>query len=123
MNGRTLAAVAAVLGFAPGAAAAQGYTLRLDGGIQGVSFRGYSADSIPVDSVVLGPNGGLETPTGYAVSCTSNAPYCDFWIPGPIRTTSPAVAQAALSMWGLGLPGLRVQVNAYATTDFNDVSS
>lgn len=123
MTGRALATAAALLALVPGVAAAQGYTLRLDGGIQGVSFRGYSADSIPVDSVVVGPDGGLETPTGYAVSCTSNAPYCDFWIPGPIRTTSPAVAQAALSMWGLGLPGLRVQVNAYATTDFNDVSS
>lgn len=123
MKGRVLAAAAALAGLLPGAAFAQGYTLRLDGGIQGVSFRGYSADSIRVDSVVVNPNGGLETPTGYAVSCTSNAPYCDYWIPGPIRTTSPAVAQAALSMWGLGLPGLRVQVNAYATTDFNDAAS
>lgn len=123
MTRRAVAVATMLLGLAPGAAVAQGYTLRLDGGIQGVSFRGYSADSIRVDSVVINPNGGLETPTGYAVSCTSNAPYCDFWVPGPIRTTSPAVAQAALSMWGLGLPGLRVQVNAYATTDFNDAAS
>ena len=87
-----------------------------------MSFRGYTADSIPVDSVVTGPNGGLETPTGYAVSCMFGAGMCNFWIPGPIRTTAPAVAQAALTMWGLGLPGLRVQVNGFATTDFSDAA-
>jgi hypothetical protein len=123
MNVRSVAAGALLLALAPATALAQGYTLRLDGGIQGVSFRGYSADSIPVDSVVTGSTGGLETPSGYAVSCTSNAPYCMFWIPGPIRSTTPAVAQAALSMWGLGLTGLRVQVNTYATTDFNTGAS
>jgi len=123
MNFRAAATGAALLAFLPAAGRAQGYTLRLDGGIQGVSFRGYTADSIPVDSVVRGANGGLETPTGYAVSCTFGAPVCNFWIPGPIRTTSPAVAQAALTMWGLGLPGLRVQLNAYATTDFNTAAS
>ena len=123
MNFRMVAAGAVLLGFAPAAARAQGYTLRLDGGIQGVSFRGYSADSIAAGSVVTGPNGGLETPNGYAVSCTSGAPYCHFWVPGPIRSTSPAVAQAALTMWGLGLTGLRVQLNTYATTDFNSAAS
>ena len=107
----------------PSAAAAQGYQLRLDGGIQAVSFRGYSADSIPVDSVVRGANGGLETPTGYAVSCTSNAPYCNFWIPGPVRVANPVVGQAAFTMWGLGLPGLRLQFNGYATTDVSNAGS
>ena len=52
MNLRTAAAAAGLLALLPGAATAQGYNLRLTGGIQGVSFRGYTADSIPVDSVV-----------------------------------------------------------------------
>jgi len=116
-------ATASLLVLLPAAASAQGYNLRLTGGIQGVSFRGYTADSIPVDSVVRTGNGSLETPTGYAVSCTSGMAYCNYWIPGPINTTAPAVAQAALTMWGLGLPGLRVQVNGYATTDFNTPAS
>ena len=123
MRLRTAAVAAALLTLLPGAAAAQGYNLRLTGGIQGVSFRGYKADSIPADSVVTAPNGSLETPTGYMVSCTWGAPYCNFWVPGPINTTAPAVAQAALTMWGLGLPGLRVQVNGFATTDFSDAAS
>lgn len=99
---------------------AQGYTLRVDAGIQAVSFRGYSPDSIPVDSVVVGSGGGLYTPTGYAVSCTSGMPYCNYWVPGPIRATNPAVAQAALTMWGFGLPGLRMQLNTFAVTDFSN---
>ncbi len=111
------------LALLPGTAAAQGYQLRLDGGIQAVSFRGYSADSIPVDSVVRTSNGALETPTGYAVTCTSNAPYCNFWIPGPIRVANPVVGQAAFTMWGLGLPGLRLQFNGYATTDVSNAGS
>ena len=123
MSVRSAAIAASLLALLPGAAIAQGYNLRLTGGIQGVSFRGYTADSIPVDSVVATGNGSLETPTGYAVSCTSNAPYCNYWIPGPINMTAPAVAQAVLTMWGLGLPGLRVQVNGYATTDFSDAAS
>lgn len=123
MNFRAAAAAAGLLALLPGTAIAQGYNLRLTGGIQGVSFRGYTADSIPVDSVVTTGNGSLETPTGYAVTCTSGVAYCNYWIPGPVQATAPAVAQAALTMWGLGLPGLRVQVNAFATTDFNEAAS
>ncbi|TFG86068.1 MAG: hypothetical protein E4H17_04495, partial [Gemmatimonadales bacterium] len=123
MNRRSVLAVAALALLFPAVVSAQGYNLRLTGGIQGVSFRGYTADSIPVDSVMATGNGSLETPTGYAVSCTSGLPYCNYWVPGPINTTAPAVAQAALTMWGLGLPGLRVQVNGFATTDFNTAAS
>ena len=123
MKFRKLATVLSVAIVLPAAAAAQGYNLRLSGGIQGVSFRGYTADSIPVDSVVTTGNGSLETPNGYAVACATGNLYCNYWIPGPINTTAPAVAQAALTMWGLGLPGLRVQVNGYATTDFNTNAS
>lgn len=120
---RRVAAVAILLALLPALAAAQGYNLRLTGGIQGVSFRGYTADSIPVDSVVTTGDGSLETPTGYAVSCTSGMPYCNYWVPGPINTTTPAVAQAALTMWGLGVPGLRVQVNGFATSGFGTAAS
>jgi hypothetical protein len=119
-SGLAVAALAALLSTAAGA---QGYQLRLTGGIQGVSYRGYTADSIPVDSVVTATNGALETPTGYMVTCTSGLPYCNYWIPGQINTTTPAVAQAALSMWGLGVPRLRVYVNTYATTDFSATAS
>ena len=101
MSLRTLAATASLVALLPALASAQGYNLRLSGGIQGVSFRGYKADSIPRDSVVATGNGSLETPTGYAVSCTSGASYCNYWVPGPINTTTPAVAQAALTMLSL----------------------
>ncbi len=122
MTRRALALAGTLVLLAPGAARAQGYTLRLDGGIQAVAFRGYSADSIRADSVVVGSNGGLYTPNGYAVSCTFGMPYCNYWVPGPVQQTNPAVAQAALTMWGLGIPGLRVQVNTFATTDFSNTA-
>lgn len=112
------AVVVVLLVLVPGGAAAQGYQLRMSAGFQSVSFRGYSADSILVDSVVQGPNGALETPTGYSVTCTSGLPYCNYWVPGPIQHSTPGMAQAALTMWGLGIPGLRVQVNGYAASDF-----
>lgn len=120
MTGRAGAAFGALLLLGAGAARGQGYTLRVDAGLQAVSFRGYSADSIRTDSVVVGSDGGLYTPTGYAVSCTSGMRWCNYWVPGPIRSTNPAVAQAALTMWGLGVPGLRIQVNTFATTDFSN---
>ncbi len=118
MRLRAAALTGLALALAAGTASAQGYQLRVSGGIQAVSFRGYSADSIRVDSVVTGPNGSLETPSGYAVACTSGLPYCNYWVPGPIRHSTPGMAQAALTMWGLGVPGLRVQVNGYAASDF-----
>jgi len=118
MTVRVAAATAMALATLAGTAAAQGYQLRMSGGIQAVSFRGYAADSILVDSVVTNSDGGLETPTGYAVACTSGQPYCNYWVPGPIRHSTPGMAQAALTMWGLGVPGLRVQVNGYAASDF-----
>ena len=57
MNVRTAAVAATLLVLLPGGASAQGYNLRVTGGIQGVSFRGYKADSIPVDSVVTARTG------------------------------------------------------------------
>jgi len=118
VNARPVAVAGLLLLACAGAASAQGYQLRLSGGLQAVSFRGYTADSIPIDSVVVNPSGGLETPTGYAVACTSGLPYCNYWVAGPVRHATPGMAQAALTMWGLGLPGLRVQVNGYAASDF-----
>lgn len=123
MISRNAMAAAGLLALVPAVLPAQGYQLRVSGGVQAVSFRGYSADSIPVDSVVQGPNGGLETPTGYAVSCTSGMPYCNYWVPGPIQHATPGMAQAALTMWGLGVTGLRVQVNGYAASDLGSAAT
>ncbi|HXI21536.1 MAG TPA: hypothetical protein VNH46_10645, partial [Gemmatimonadales bacterium] len=68
-------------GLAP-AARAQGYNLRLDTRVQSVAYRGVRLDSIPVGSVVTMPDGSLESPDGYAVSCAPGAAVCEFYRPG-----------------------------------------
>ena len=54
---------------------AQSYRARIDVRGQAVSFRGLVADSIAATDVVASPNGGPETPDGFAVRCDGSA-YC-----------------------------------------------
>ena len=101
----------------PAAASAQGYRLRLDARVQAAAYRGVTLDSILASDTVAGPNGGPQTPDGYAVSCTSGSNYCTFFRPGPKQSGGPMVTTADLSVWGLGVRGLSLRMTARVGTD------
>ncbi|HXI21843.1 MAG TPA: hypothetical protein VNH46_12185, partial [Gemmatimonadales bacterium] len=98
-------------GLAP-AARAQGYNLRLDTRVQSVAYRGVRLDSIPVGSVVTMPDGSLESPDGYAVSCAPGAAVCEFYRPGAEHRGGPLVLGGDLTAWGFGVRGLSLHANA-----------
>ena len=98
---------------------AQGYRVRLDTRFQSVSFRGLTPDSIPFASVVVGPDGGFETPDGFAVRCTPGRALCTFFRAGPRRASDPLVTSADLTVWGLGIAGLSLRANARWGVDLN----
>jgi hypothetical protein len=101
----------------PGArVGAQSWRLRLDAAAQRVEFRGITPDSIPVADARISPNGGLESPDGFAVDCIGDA-FCRFYRPGPIRAGIPASAGVDLALWGFGLQGFSVRISARALTD------
>lgn len=97
-------------------AAAQDYRVRLDASAQTVSFRGLFADSIPIAEVVTGANGGLETPDGHAVRCSSGN-YCFFFQPGPVLRAIPVTTSASLVMWSLGIEGLSLHATGRLVGD------
>lgn len=115
MTGRTIAAAIAasiwMLG-APAALAGQGWRLRVDASAQLVAFRGVELDSVPGTDVVAGPTGGPVSPDGIIARCPATSSYCYIFRPGEALRGGPAVTTAELSLWGLGLPGLRVHVRA-----------
>ena len=98
-------------------AAGQDYRLRLDSRVQSVAFRGVTLDSIAASQVVVGANGGLETPDGRAVTCFATTGYCVFYLPGDRLSSAPLVTSGDLTAWGFGVPGLSVRANARWTTD------
>ena len=100
----------------PAPVVSQGWRLRFDGSAQRLSFRGVTADSISEADVVTGPTGGPATSDGYAVTCFGDG-YCRYYRPGPVRRGVPASAAADLTMWGLGVTGLRVRMNLRTLTD------
>jgi hypothetical protein len=112
---------AVLLGVSAVSASAQGYLLRLDSRTQSVAYRGVMLDSIPAGSVVPGPNGGLETPDGYAVSCAPGAANCEFYRPGLEQRGGQLVMGEDLTVWGYGLRGLSLHANARIGLDLGAV--
>ncbi len=110
---RCLALAVAMVCAAP--LAGQGYRLRVDSRMQGVSWRGLVADSVPLTAGQLQPGGGVLTPDGHAATCDER--YCHYFRTGAVLRGVPWVTQADLTIWGLGLPGLRVRGNARYGTD------
>lgn len=98
----------------------QGYRMRIDTRLQAVAYRGLTPDSVALADVVAGANGGLESPDGFAVRCRTGRTMCAFFRPGPVRRGGPLVTTLDLSVWGLGLPGLRVRAKARATAEFGE---
>lgn len=120
MRRPTTLALLALLAASAGPLPAQQYTVRLDAQAQGVNYRGLRLDSIPVGQVVSGANGGLETPGGYAASCSPGRPYCDFYRPGAEETGGPFTTAADLTAWGFGVKGLSLHLNARLGLDLGD---
>ena len=74
---------------------AQSYRARIDVRGQAVSFRGLVADSIAAADAVMGPNGGSETPDGFAVRC-DGSPYCYYFRPGDVLRGLPLATTASV---------------------------
>jgi hypothetical protein len=105
---------------APAVLTAQTYRIRVDSRFQTVSYRGAAADSIPVAEVIVGTDGGLESPDGFAVTCVTGAAYCRFFRPGPELRGSPWVTTLDGALWGFGIRGLSVRVTGRAGFDLAD---
>jgi len=96
--------------------AAQSYRARVDVRGQAISFRGLVSDSIEASQVVVGPNGGYETPDGYAVQCGSST-YCYYFRPGPVLRGMPVTTSASVILWGMGVQGLTMRATARLVGD------
>jgi hypothetical protein len=108
MSREVRAAAVAVALLAPVGLAAQGYRVRLDTRFQSLEYRGWQLDSIAASSVVTGPSGGFETPSGFAVTCVPGRTVCTFYRPQPQQDALPLVSTVDATVWDLGLPGLRL---------------
>ncbi len=117
MKIRRILLASVVLSSAP--AIAQDYRVRIDARAQSVWFRGLVPDSILASSVVASTDGGLETPDGYAVRC-STGEYCFFFRPGPKLWSAPMATSASIVMWGLGVEGLSLRASGRALADLGD---
>ena len=102
--------------------AAQGYRLRLDARAQAAAYRGVRADSVLFTDVVVGPTGGFQTSDGFFVHCDGGT-RCFFFRPGPYLQGGPVVTSADLTLWGLGLNGLSLRVNARAGADLGETDA
>jgi hypothetical protein len=98
---------------------AQDYRVRIDARAQSLRFRGLISDSIPAAMVVIGANGGFETPDGHAVRCGAGA-YCFFLRPGPALHGVPVATSASVVMWGLGVEGLSLRGTGRFVADLGD---
>ena len=107
-SARALFIVLVLAGPLPTAARSQQYVGRIDGWMQHASFRGFQKDSIPSGNVIAGPDGGPQTPDGYAVTCVNGQPQCYFYRAGPPLSGGPFVTSANLTAWGFGVRGLSV---------------
>ncbi len=96
---------------------AQSWQLRLGANVQRVSYRAVVADSVLSAETAPGTNGGPVSPDGFAVSCFTAAEYCYFFRPGSEQSGVPTSGSFDLSMWGFGVPGLRVRANGRVLTD------
>jgi hypothetical protein len=99
---------------------AQQYRLRLDSRFQSVSFRGVTLDSVPLSQTVATPGGGRESPDGFAVRCGLGDSFCFFFRPGSARSARPAVTSASATIWGFGVPGLRIRADARLALDLGN---
>ncbi len=94
----------------------QGYRVRLDARYQGVSYQGYTLDSVSVGDVRVTSDGSAYH-EGYAVYCGAGAEYCTYYRTGPVRRGHPVTTTVDADAWGFGVPGLRFSAKARLGTD------
>jgi hypothetical protein len=99
---------------------AQGYRVGLDARFQSLAYRGWHLDSIPADQVVTGSDGLLYTAGGIGVSCIAGSAYCRYFESGDQIRAMPFVATADLSIWNIGIQGLRFEGSGRVLGDFKD---
>jgi hypothetical protein len=97
--------------------AAQGYRVRVDLRSQTARFRGVMLDSIPASDTVSTPGQGPTSPDGFAVLCGASAAYCTFFRPGAIQRGSLLTGTTEATVWGVGMPGLRLHTAARIGVD------
>ncbi len=114
---RRLVGGLALLLAAPSTVWAQQYLLRLDSRVQTAAYRGVRLDSIPVGDVSPGPDGGPQTPDGFAVTCVPGRATCSYFRPGARRRGGPWTTGADLSAWGFGVTGLSLHASARMGVD------
>jgi len=112
---RPLAALG-VLALIAGPLQGQGYRVDLDARVQGVSYRGWQLNSIPIGSVVTGSDGLLYTSDGIGVTCLAGDSVCTYYTAGEKVSALPASLMADFSIWNIGVRGLRIEGNAPAST-------
>ncbi|MDH4043780.1 MAG: hypothetical protein OEY20_04705 [Gemmatimonadota bacterium] len=95
---------------------AQGYRVELDARVQGVSYRGWQLDSIPIDQVQV-QNGLLYTPGGIGVTCLAGQAYCIFYRPGDKVQAYPFAATVDFALWNFGVRGLRFEGSGRLAVD------
>lgn len=99
-------------------ASAQGYRVRLDSRMQGVSWRGVTPATINRADAIAQPGGGFLTPDGHAAVCTETL--CTYFRPGPELRGVPWVNHGDLSVWGFGVAGLSARASGRWATDLGD---
>ena len=107
-------------GLLPVVVAAQGYQVRLDTRWQVAAYRGVNLDSIAAADTVSQPGSGPTSPEGFAVQCQPGASHCTFFRPGATVRSAPVTATAAVTAWGVGLPGLSLHAVGRAGLDLGD---
>lgn len=123
MRRLVLALVAALTGSLQSApAVAQGYRVRVDSRMQSVSYRGLAVDSIPVADTVSSASGGLQTSDGFAVRCQADG-FCRYFRPDSAIRGGPVVSTVDLSLWGLGVPGLRIRAKSRISAELGDADA
>ncbi|MFQ6045740.1 MAG: hypothetical protein ACE5PT_05180 [Gemmatimonadales bacterium] len=103
----------------PSAAVAQGYRVRVDTRLQSVAYRGLAVDSIPIADTVATAGGGVQTADGFAVRCQADG-FCRYFRPDSALRGGPLVSSVDLSLWGLGIPGLRVRAKGRVSAELGD---
>lgn len=116
---RTVLMTAAGLTLLTSPLAGQGYRVRLDARGQTVSYRGLAVDSVLRSQTSPAPSGGLQSPDGFAVTC-STATWCYFYRPGPSLRSIPLSTSATVVLWGFGVTGLSAHASGRLITDAGD---
>jgi len=99
---------------------AQGYRVGLDARFQSLAYRGWHLDSIPAAQAVTGSDGLLYTADGIGLSCIAGSAYCRYFASGDQVRAMPFVATADVSIWNIGVRGLRFEGSGRLMSDFKD---